>query len=106
MTCATCAGRVEKALSAVAGVTRAGVNLASERASIEGIAGILRPADLIVAVERAGYEAELLTGDIERDRQIAAAEERQLKRETWRVAAAVVLSAPLLLPMFSVMLPA
>jgi Cu+-exporting ATPase len=106
MTCATCAGRVEKALSAVSGVTRAEVNLASERASIEGIAGVLRPVDLIVAVEQAGYEAELLTGDVERDRQIAVAEERQLKRESWRVAAAVVLSAPLLLPMFGVMLPA
>ncbi|HET9148444.1 MAG TPA: heavy metal-associated domain-containing protein, partial [Acetobacteraceae bacterium] len=37
MTCASCAGRVEKALSRVPGVLRAEVNLATERATIEGI---------------------------------------------------------------------
>jgi P-type Cu+ transporter len=106
MTCATCAGRVEKALQTVSGVTRADVNLASEKASIEGIAGVSRPVDLIAAVQKAGYEAELLTGDAERDRQIVAADGRRLRRETWRIAAAVALSAPLLLPMFGMMLPA
>ena len=106
MTCATCAGRVEKALSAVAGVTRAEVNLATERASVEGMAGVLKPADLIAAVQRAGYDAELLTGDVERDKAMVVAEERRFRRQTWRIAAAVALSAPLLLPMFGVMLPA
>ncbi|HZS82812.1 MAG TPA: heavy metal translocating P-type ATPase [Stellaceae bacterium] len=105
MTCATCAGRVETALRRVAGVTRAEVNLASERAAVEGLAGLLRPADLIAAVRRAGYEAELLTGDAERDRHVAADEEKRLRRESGRVAAAVALSAPLLLPMLGVPLP-
>lgn len=36
MTCASCAGRVEKALAAVPGVARASVNLATERASVHG----------------------------------------------------------------------
>jgi P-type Cu+ transporter len=106
MTCATCAGRVEKALSSVSGVIRAAVNLASEKASVEGIAGVLRAADLIAAIHRAGYDAELLTGDVDRDRQMVDAEERQLRRETRRAAAGVLLSWPLLLPMFGVMLPA
>jgi P-type Cu+ transporter len=105
MTCTTCAGRVEKALLAVPGVVRAEVNLASEKASVEGVAGVLRPTDLLVAVQRAGYDAELRTGDVERDRQIVAADEERLKRETWRVVAAAVLSAPLLLPMLGIMLP-
>ncbi len=105
MTCATCAGRGEKALLAVPGVVRAEVNLASEKASVEGIAGVLRPADLLVAAQRAGYDAELRTGDVERDRQIVAAEEDRLKRETRRVLAAAVLSVPLLLPMLGIMLP-
>src|SRR5712664_2735914 len=105
MTCATCAGRVEKALLAVPGVIRAEVKLANEKASVEGIARVLRPAYLLVAVQRAGYDAELRTGDVERDRQIVAAEEERLKRETWRVVAAAVLSAPLLLPMLGIMLP-
>lgn len=106
MTCATCAGRVEKALSVVPGVTRAEVNLATEKASVEGMAGVLKPADLIAAVQRAGCDAELVTGDVERNKAMVVAEERRFKRETWRIAAAVVLSAPLLLPMFGVMLPA
>jgi Cu+-exporting ATPase len=105
MTCATCAGRVERALAGVPGVLRATVNLASEKASAEGLAGVLRPADLIAAVHRAGYDAELITGDVERDRQIVAAEERRMRWETWRIVSAVVLSAPLLLPMFGVSLP-
>lgn len=105
MTCATCAGRVEKALFAVPGVTRAEVNLASERASVEGLSGVLRPADLLAAVERAGYEAELLTGDLDRDRALVAADKKRLRLESWRIIAAAVLSGPLLLPMIGVMLP-
>jgi Cu+-exporting ATPase len=106
MTCATCAGRVEKALLSVPGVRQAEVNLASEKATVEGVAGLLRPADLIAAVRRAGYDAELRTGEVERDQQILAAEERRLKQESWRVLAAVALSAPLLLPMIGVPVPA
>ena len=106
MTCATCAGRVEKALRSVPGVAQADVNLGTEKASVRGVAGVLRPADLIAAVHKAGYDAELLTGDVERDRQLAAADELRLKRETWRVIAAAALSAPLMLPMLGVMLPA
>ncbi len=105
MTCATCALRVEKVLSAMPGVERAVVNLATERACVEGASGALRPADLIAAVQRGGYGAELLTGDASKDREIAAAQTRRMKLETARLAAAVVLSAPLLAPMAGVVLP-
>ena len=105
MTCATCAARVEAALKHVRGVTRAEVNLASEKATVEGIGGLLHPADLIAALRKAGYGAELLTGDGERDRQLVVAEERRARRETWRIVAAAALSTPLLLPMFGLMLP-
>jgi P-type Cu+ transporter len=105
MTCATCAGRVEKALSAVRGVQRASVNLATERASVEGLEQELKPADLIVAVHRAGYEAELLTGEAEHEAALAAADAARLRRELAQAAAAVGLSVPLLLPMLGVPLP-
>ncbi|MFM7445853.1 MAG: heavy metal translocating P-type ATPase [Tabrizicola sp.] len=52
MTCASCAGRVERALKAVPGVTAARVNLATERAEVEGSA---TPEALIGAVEKVGY---------------------------------------------------
>jgi Cu+-exporting ATPase len=100
MTYATCAGRIEEALKRVTGVTQAEVNLASEKAFVEAFAGVLRPSDLVAVVRQTGYEAELLTGDRERDQAIVAADKRRLRRDTWRIIAAVVLSAPLLLPMF------
>jgi P-type Cu+ transporter len=105
MTCATCALRVERALSGVPGVVRAEVNLATERASVSGRAGALHPADLIGAVRRAGYEAELLEDRARQDRVLAGAETRRLRADGWRLGAAAALSAPLLLPMLGVMLP-
>ncbi len=53
MTCASCAGRVERALKAVPGVSSASVNLAVERAEVRGIA---TPDLLIGAVKAAGYD--------------------------------------------------
>jgi Cu+-exporting ATPase len=105
MTCATCAGRVEKALSAVPGVLTAQVNLASERAFVEGSPGVMRPAELLIAVQRAGYDAQLLTGELGQDRELAVTEERRLRQQSWSVAVAVLLSAPLALQMIGLGLP-
>ncbi len=57
MTCASCVGRVEKALRAVPGVAAVNVNLATETARVQGADG--QPPDtaaLLNAVQRAGYE--------------------------------------------------
>jgi Cu+-exporting ATPase len=59
MTCASCARRVERALARVPGVTEASVNLATERATVAFAAPGMTTADLIAAVEKAGYGAEL-----------------------------------------------
>ncbi|KOV37009.1 heavy metal translocating P-type ATPase [Streptomyces virginiae] len=58
MTCAACVNRVEKRLARIDGVTAA-VNLATGRARVHHPADV-PPADLLAAVERAGYEAELV----------------------------------------------
>jgi P-type Cu+ transporter len=55
MSCATCVGRVEKALSALPGV-QATVNISTERADIEFDRRQLTPVALAQAVEQAGYE--------------------------------------------------
>ncbi|QQL45744.1 heavy metal translocating P-type ATPase [Sulfuriroseicoccus oceanibius] len=55
MTCASCVGRVERALSAVPGVTRANVNLATERANVH-FEGTVERDSLVQAVVEAGYE--------------------------------------------------
>jgi copper chaperone CopZ len=53
MTCASCVARVEKALAKVPGVRTAGVNLATERATVQGDATLALGA-LVDAVEKAG----------------------------------------------------
>ncbi len=60
MTCASCVGRVERALSAVPGVSEAAVNLATERAEVRLAAPVDR-ADLIRAVEDVGYRISAKT---------------------------------------------
>ncbi len=54
MTCASCVGRVERALRAVPGVTEANVNLTTERAQIT-MADLDR-GRLVAAIEAAGYD--------------------------------------------------
>lgn len=102
MTCATCAGRVEQALNGVPGVGHAAVNLASEKAFVEAPPGVVSAAALIAAIEGAGYGARLVTGEADRDRAIVEEERQRFRRETWRMLAAMGLSAPLLSPMLSV----
>jgi P-type Cu+ transporter len=93
MTCASCVGRVERALSAVPGVASASVNLATEGATV-GLAPGTEVQALIAAVERAGYEAQEL-----RAHSGATAAQRPGHDAGWRVALAGLLSAPLALPM-------
>jgi P-type Cu+ transporter len=55
MTCASCVGRVERALRGLPGVVEASVNLANERATVGYVAGEVEPRDLKKAVKEAGY---------------------------------------------------
>lgn len=59
MTCASCVGRVKKALNTVDGVIDAQVNLATEKAYIQVYAENLTPK-LIQVVQRAGFQAHPL----------------------------------------------
>ncbi|HEX2889780.1 heavy metal translocating P-type ATPase [Vineibacter terrae] len=97
MTCASCVGRVERALQGVPGVIGASVNLATERARIEiaGSADHALPA-LLAAVEAAGYRARTLAPAAGAE---DAAKARADRREMLRVSAAILLSLPLVAPM-------
>jgi P-type Cu+ transporter len=94
MTCASCVGRVEKALGRVPGVLTATVNLATERAHVRALATVTAGA-LASAVAAAGYRAHEidLAGHSQPRRPSAAA--------GWSVAIGVALSLPLLLPMLA-----
>ena len=94
MTCASCAGRVEKALAKVPGVNRVSVNLASERAHVE-VLGQADPARLINAVSQAGYSASLP----QNEQATADDQHTRLQRERWALALAILLALPLVLPM-------
>lgn len=91
MSCASCVGRVERALRKVDGVLDAEVNLATERAHVRFAAGV-PPELLSEVVERAGYHARL-----HRAAEQPAA--TMHKRELLHVLLAVALSLPLALPM-------
>ena len=58
MSCASCVGRVEKALSKVPGVSAATVNLATEHARVDADASV-NASQLVEAVEAAGYHVDL-----------------------------------------------
>jgi P-type Cu+ transporter len=55
MTCASCVNRVEKAIGKVAGVERAAVNLATERATVSYDPTVTSVTAIAAAVERSGY---------------------------------------------------
>ncbi len=60
MSCAACSARVEKAVSAVPGVTSCAVSLLTNSMGVEGSAD---PAAVVRAVEDAGYGASLKAGE-------------------------------------------
>ncbi|WP_028240195.1 heavy metal translocating P-type ATPase [Stutzerimonas azotifigens] len=94
MTCASCVGRVERALLKVPGVRSASVNLASERAHVE-LLGAVEPSVLVAAVEAAGYGAS----PVQAEREAEDRGERRLRRERRAMLIALLLAAPLVAPM-------
>ena len=99
MTCASCVARVEKALLRVPGVVGAEVNLATEQARVTRLAGSAPSADLLAAVQRAGYAAH----EHRDDAAPAAAQATPWLTDGRRVLLAALLSAPLALPMVGVL---
>jgi Cu+-exporting ATPase len=90
MTCASCVGRVEKALMKVPGVLSVSVNLATERATVHALPSVTA-ATLRAAVEKAGYSAT--------DVLDAKPQDRKRWPEWWPVVLSAVLSIPLITPM-------
>src|SRR3954470_11149073 len=91
MTCASCVNRVERALKKVPGVTDATVNLATESARVSYAPSEQMEAQIRRAVRNAGYQPR-------------AADQTQLQElSPWAgfapVAAGLLLSLPLVLPM-------
>ncbi|MDP2697737.1 heavy metal translocating P-type ATPase [Thalassospira sp.] len=96
MTCASCSGRVEKALSKLRGVTNVSVNLALERANISVLPGQVTDQQVIEAVEQAGYHAisrnKAITGTHD---DAEARHSRKADRAIWWLVISAVLTVPL-----------
>ena len=91
MTCASCVGRVEKALRRVPGVLQASVNLASEQATVQALSTV-EPQALLAATAAAGYPAHVLS-------DAGAAAAAPAGAPWWPVAVAAVLTLPMVAPM-------
>ncbi len=96
MTCAACATRIEKVLNRLPGV-EAAVNLASERARVRYLPGVADPAQVVAAINRAGF-----VGRIADDRSRADEKARKLaiyQAELRRFWIAAALTLPLVAQM-------
>ncbi|WP_312278160.1 copper-exporting P-type ATPase CopA [Kosakonia cowanii] len=94
MSCASCVSRVQKALQAVPGVTQARVNLAERTALVMGSAPA---AELVSAVEQAGYGAEAIEDDIKRRERQQETALATLKRFRWQAIVALLVGVPIML---------
>ncbi|MEG0447467.1 MAG: heavy metal translocating P-type ATPase, partial [Comamonas sp.] len=97
MTCASCVGRVERALKKVPGVQSATVNLATERASVQ-LQGDTEVSALIAAIAKAGYEAQPVAHNAGTAGEDAAAERQAAERASLK--RALTIATVLALPVF------
>lgn len=103
MTCASCSARVEKVLSRQPGVADARVNLALERADIEG--SNLDPSELAQAIGRGGYGAVLRRDDFAAHRDADEAQAAGRRADERQTLLRLLISALLTLPIIIGMLP-
>ncbi|WLI78858.1 copper-exporting P-type ATPase CopA [Kosakonia sp. H02] len=93
MSCASCVSRVQKALQAVPGVTQARVNLAERTALVMGSAPA---AELVSAVEQAGYGAEAIEDDTKRRERQQETALATMKRFRWQAIVALLVGVPIM----------
>jgi Cu+-exporting ATPase len=92
MSCASCVMRIEKALQAVPGVDSATVNLATEKASVQGS---VDASALVAAITQAGYEARVTPAPT----ATAPPPLHNNDASLWPIVLSALLTLPLLVPM-------
>ena len=93
MSCASCVSRVQNALAAVPGVSQARVNLAERTALVTGSASA---AELVQAVEKAGYGAEAIEDDQKRRERQQETAVATMKRFRWQAIVALLVGIPVM----------
>ncbi|MBF0693001.1 copper-exporting P-type ATPase CopA [Providencia alcalifaciens] len=94
MTCASCVSKVQKALNRVPGVENARVNLAERSALVTGTA---KPDDLVEAVVKAGYGAEIIQDEAKRRERQQEVAQANMRRFRWQSALALALGIPVMI---------
>ncbi|MFD2609371.1 heavy metal translocating P-type ATPase [Deinococcus taklimakanensis] len=107
MTCASCVGRVERALRKVDGVLDATVNLATERASVRYLPSAVSVGQLKAVVTAAGYEVLDTGAGADRSDQEREAREQEVRSLRRAVTFSAVFAIPLaILAMVPMLVPA
>ena len=96
MTCANCAANIERALNKkVPGVIQASVNFATERAAVEYVPGTVDVADMIVAIEAAGFGAVSPVDEHEEEDAEQTARQKEIQDQTRKFLVGVLFALPL-----------
>ncbi|ABO50657.1 copper-translocating P-type ATPase [Desulforamulus reducens MI-1] len=93
MTCAACSARVEKRLNALPGVQEAAVNLATNKATVKYISGLIHATEIRKTVEKLGYKAQR-ANDLSQDQE-GKARQKEIRYQILKFVLATVLSLPL-----------
>ncbi|WP_415404803.1 heavy metal translocating P-type ATPase [Tateyamaria sp. SN3-11] len=105
MSCASCVGRVDRALQAVPGVQSVAVNLAAETATVTYAEGATTPQAIAAASTDAGYAAQIAQATASQDRAARKIEEAHAQSRRMLFAAALALPV-IVLEMGAHMIPA
>lgn len=95
MSCASCVGRVDKALASLPGVLSVNVNLAAETATVTFLEGAVAVSDLLKASAEIGYPARISHGSPTEDR--AARKDAEAENLRSKVIYATALTLPVFL---------
>lgn len=102
MSCTNCAARIEKELNQQAGVEKATVNFATEKANVVFDQTIINEKELVNAVKRIGYGAVLDSKEYQAT--IQKKQQHDAKKMTIALILSTALTFPMVLSMFSMLL--
>jgi Cu+-exporting ATPase len=98
MTCANCAMNIERTLNKkVPGVVAAGVNFASERASVTYLPLVVSPEEMVAAIRKAGFDALVPEEREDAEDAEALARRRDIEDQTRKFTVGALFALPLFL---------
>lgn len=98
MTCASCSSRIEKKVGKMDGVISSTVNLATAKGSFVVLKGVQDQKSIITKIQNLGYDAKPSQNSMEEDSS------KRIKKKQFKLILSALLSLPLLLSMFDMIL--